>query len=459
MMTLRKNKAPERIRLQRRSCNGSILRAGSLSLWREFRNTSRFGTLVLAFGIALTIEGGVQGDEPAELLLRDVPPGVTVESSMEIPSAQTKAIGQKLGGEILRLTNSVIRVHGRSIQVNVLTAVDEPNASAIHDALAKIKPYPACQRKGSVVIEFVGKDIEAALALKTSYELGLLAKPDTVRYRVTAQLATSEKVDYMACNTLFNQFLALQSGDSVNAIQQINELAKRFTFGSTLVLSNPSLDGASAKRSFDPPATGSKASDATTVYSFGELETRQNVPFVTATIEVTVDKSGLRKAIARPSEQLTASTAFWPADDPAIVALAAQITAGKTTNGAKAMAILEWLSPGQNLKYSGQTGSRWGTRKVFEQKFGHCWDFSDCFITLARAAGVPSRQVAGWFYGSSGHVWAEFYREDQGWQQVDPTGGGKLLCGIYHIPYFTSEDGEMPIVYVAMPKIETLELK
>ena len=187
--------------------------------------------------------------------------------------------------------------------------------------------------------------------------------------------------------------------------------------------------------------------------------TRQNVPFVTATMEVTVDNTGFRTATALPPEQLTAPTPFWPADDPAVVALARQITAGKTTNGAKAMAILEWLSPGQNLKYSGQTGSRWGTRKVFEQKFGHCWDFSDCFITLARAAGVPSRQVAGWFYGSSGHVWAEFYREGKGWQQVDPTGGGKLMCGIYHIPYFTSEDGEMPIVYVSMPKIETLETK
>ena len=85
--------------------------------------------------------------------------------------------------------------------------------------------------------------------------------------------------------------------------------------------------------------------------------------------------------------------------------------------------------------------------------------FSDCFVTLARAAGVPSRQVAGWLYGSSGHVWAEFYREGKGWQQVDPTGGGKLRCGIYHIAYFTSEDGEMPILYLSMPRIETVQTK
>jgi hypothetical protein len=34
---------------------------------------------------------------------------------------------------------------------------------------------------------------------------------------------------------------------------------------------------------------------------------------------------------------------------------------------------------------------------------------------------------------------------------VDPTG---LRCGIYHIPYFVTEDGQMPILYTAMPKIE-----
>ena len=419
----------------------------------------RSQTFVLAFAIALTIEWVAKGADPAEPLLRELPPGVAVESSVEIPAAQTKAIGQKLGGEIQGLTNSVIRVHGRSIQVNAITAVDKSNAKAIHAALTNVKSYPFCMRTGNVVIEYVGKNIDAALAIKTSYELGLLEKPDTVRYRVTAELATVEKADYMACNMLFNHFLALESGTNQDAVQQINELSKRLTFGRTLALRNPSLDGASTKHTFEPPAVGSKVSEATIAYAFGELVKQQNVPFVTATMEITVDNTAFREATAAPPEHLTAATPFWPADDPSVIALARRITAGKSTNDAKAMAILEWLSPGKNLKYSGQTGSRWGTLKVFDQQFGHCWDFADCFVTLARAAGVPSRQAAGWLYGSSGHVWAEFFREGKGWQQVDPTGGGKLMCGIYHIPYFTSENGEMPIVYVSMPKIETLETK
>jgi hypothetical protein len=417
---------------------------------------NRSQTFLLAFTSAMTTVLVAHAADVAEPLLRELPPGVAVESSSEVPAAQTKAIGQRLGGQIQRLTNSVLRVHGRSIQVNAFTAVDESNAKAIQTALAKPRPFST--RKGQVVIEYVGKNVDAALALKTSYELGLHEKPGVVRYRVIAELATVEKADYMACNTLFNQFLALQSGGNQDAAQQINDLSKRFTFGRTLVLRNPSL-GDSTTHTFQPPAKQSKASEATIEYSFGELTNRQGVPFVTATIEITVDDTGFRSAAAAPPKHLTTATPFWPAEDPRVTALSRQITAGKSTNGAKAMAILQWLSPGRNLKYSGQTGSRWGTLKVLEQKFGHCWDFSDCFITLARAAGVPSRQVAGWFYGSTGHVWAEFYREGKGWQQVDPTGGGKLMCGVYHIPYFTSEGGEMPIVNVSMPKIEIVETK
>ena len=175
--------------------------------------------LAVVLAVALTAIG--QAADPAEPLLRELPPGVFVDSSTEVPAAQTKAIGQKLGGNIQRLTNSLVRVHGRPIQVNVIAAVDEGNAKSVHAALLKIKSHPYCTRKGPLVIEYVGRDIDAALAIKASYELGLLEKPTSVRYRVMADLATVEKADYMACNPLFNHFLALQNGTNQQAIQQI----------------------------------------------------------------------------------------------------------------------------------------------------------------------------------------------------------------------------------------------
>jgi hypothetical protein len=390
----------------------------------------------------------------AEPLLRELPPGVFVDKSTEAPAAQTDAISKKLGGRITRLSNSIVRVHGRAIQVNVITAANEADAKAIHAGLAKIKAFPFCLRKDSLVVEYVGQDLDAAIALKTSYELELLPKPKKVQYRVRAELATIQKADYMACNPLFNLFLAVQQGTDPNAAKQIAELAQRFEFGHTLVLRHPLL--AAARYTFEPASQGMTEAGSAIAYTFGEQPNRHGVPFVTANMDIAVDGTGLREDSTPPGAALTAPTPFWPASDPKIVALANEITQGKTNHGAKAMAILEWLTPGTHIKYSGETGSRWGTAKVLEQKYGHCWDFADCFVTLARASGVPARQVAGWLYGSSGHVWAEFYREGKGWQQVDPTGGGKLRCGIYHIPYFSNDEGEMPIVYLSLPQIETV---
>ena len=405
----------------------------------------------LLVSIALPLRSAfVLADEP---LLRELPVGVVVERSVEVDAGQREAIAAKLGGAMQRLTNSVVRVQGRSIQVNVITATDHANADLIHTALAKSKPAPFCVRKGKLVVEYVGRQIDAALAIKTSYELGLRPRPQTMRYRVTAELATIDQADYMKCNVLFNQFLALQTGAQPQARQQIQTLSKAFTFGQSLRLRDPAL-GNDTRYQLRPEPTRSAVAGGTITYSFTGLTDKQGVPFVNATIEVTVGDDGFTADAGAQVENYLAATSFWPSEDPQIIALAERITAGKSTDQEKVAAILQWLSPGQHLRYSGKTGSRWGTRKVFEQKFGHCWDFSDCFVTLARAAGVPSRQVAGWLFGSRGHVWAEFYVPGKGWQQVDPTGGGQLNCGIYHLPYFTSDDGQMPIVYLSLPDIE-----
>ncbi len=66
-----------------------------------------------------------------------------------------------------------------------------------------------------------------------------------------------------------------------------------------------------------------------------------------------------------------------------------------------------------------------------------CMEFSDTFITLARAVGIPAREINGFAYTSGStnkplslrlttsndvlHSWAEYYSEEDGWVQVDPT--------------------------------------
>jgi transglutaminase-like putative cysteine protease len=142
------------------------------------------------------------------------------------------------------------------------------------------------------------------------------------------------------------------------------------------------------------------------------------------------------------------STEHWPSTDPEVVALAKQIVGARTDVEDKVAALLDWCAPGKNWRYDGvNPGSRHGVKQVLKQGYGRCWDFSDGFITLCRAANVPCRQVMGWLHGVSGHVWAEVLLEGKGWRQVDPTAG--MGCDYRYVPLVTSETGQTPLVYVS----------
>jgi len=427
----------------------SVRASSSFPLMPIRRMVSGSVCVLFALGFAVTAAG--------EDILQNLPVGVYLQKRTEVGADQRKAFGQKLGGAIEDMNNSVLQVQGRPIQANVITAASAADAEAIWNSLLKIKGAAFCVRKDRVVVEFAGKDIDTALATKTTYELKLMPKPSHVRYRVMAELLLVDQADYMACNALFEKYLEQRAGDDKRTASEIEALVQRFKFGKTLTLRHPKLNESASKFSFETTPDQTEESGCGVRYHFLNPPVFRDVPYVKATLEVSTNDSGFSGNATAPDAKLIQATPYWPVNDVKIKELAAQITTNKSGNDAKASAILAWLAPGKNLRYTGVTGSRWGTLKVLEQKFGHCWDFSDCFVTLCRAAGVPCRQVAGWLFGSSGHVWAEYYREGKGWQQVDPTGGGVLPCGIYHIAYFTSEDGEMPIVYLAMPKIEIVE--
>lgn len=71
---------------------------------------------------------------------------------------------------------------------------------------------------------------------------------------------------------------------------------------------------------------------------------------------------------------------------------------------------------------------------LFSSRRGFCGHFAASFVTLMRAAGVPSRVVQGYLGGeynpagkywivrqSDAHAWAEIWLPQQGWLRVDPT--------------------------------------
>ena len=322
-----------------------------------------------------------------------------------------------------------------------------------------MKANPAfCLRHEKRVVEFVCEDVDSAI--KAAWELDLKPKPTEVRYKVTFDAAPLEKGDFMSWNRLVNLFAGLnEHADSNNLTSEMTELLKRFEFGNEIALRTCGNGGAKPVYKFEPRPNKAEATAQgdITKYTFENMPQKAGVHYVSVEATVTTHEGALRPSMRRTADGLLGPTQFWPVDDPHIEALARKITADLETQEARVKAVLKWLTPGKNIRFKGPvTGSRYGVRKVLEQGFGRCWDFCDCFVTLCRAAGVPCRQVAGWLYGASGHIWAEALIEGKGWQQVDPTGGTLVQCGIYHIPWLTSEDGSMPVLYVSLPRIELL---
>jgi hypothetical protein len=399
---------------------------------------------------------GVQNVDPC---FDKLPVGWRITKSFIASEEQTAAIGRKLGTRIMKLSNTVLSVQGQSIQVNIFECHSDNDAEKLHKTILQMKGHPAfCLCTGKTVIELVGKDV--ALATKTGYELGFVPKPTEVRYHIFAQIALLDKSDYMSFNKLSNLFFALMEEPNNERIKaQIAYLSKRFEFGRHICLRTCGNESTKPVYRFNPRPIDTQVDLARerTTYTFGSAPLSLGVPYVSVEAEITTRERAVLHTARKGDEALLAQTSFWPVDDPNIVKLMKRITRGYEGRKAKTEAILKWLTPGKNIQFGGPVqGSRWGVKEVIKKGYGQCWDFSDLFVTLCRASGIPCRQVGGWLYGSCGHIWAEVFLEDQTWQQVDPTGGSIVKCGIYHIPYFVTEDGNMPILYISMPKIEIL---
>jgi transglutaminase-like putative cysteine protease len=120
---------------------------------------------------------------------------------------------------------------------------------------------------------------------------------------------------------------------------------------------------------------------------------------------------------------------YWEANDPQIVKLAKGL---KTPEN-----IYKYVT--ENLKYDAkrveETQIRLGAIGTLKNKTSAvCLEFTDLFITLTRAAGIPARAVEGYANTTNSadrplslfedvlHAWPEYYDDKkQAWIMVDPT--------------------------------------
>jgi len=128
------------------------------------------------------------------------------------------------------------------------------------------------------------------------------------------------------------------------------------------------------------------------------------------------------------------STRFIPTDGK-VKEIASSITNDKQSIREKARAVYQWVVENTvrdpNVRGCG-TGE---IDVVLARHGGKCADISTVFVSVARAAGVPAREVFGLRLGkkddqdmtSGYHCWSEFYVPGYGWVPADPADVRKLM--------------------------------
>lgn len=161
--------------------------------------------------------------------------------------------------------------------------------------------------------------------------------------------------------------------------------------------------------------------------------------------EVTVEAEGYAKIFAASQSlspaklSLAAQQAYlkpqkyWESDDSQIQALARELkTPQKIYNF-----VVQTLDYSQERLAAEKIERRGAAKALVEPDTSICMEFTDLFVALCRAAGIPARGLNGFAYtsdekrrplgllGDSGqdvlHAWAEYYDDQRGWVPVDPT--------------------------------------
>ena len=122
-----------------------------------------------------------------------------------------------------------------------------------------------------------------------------------------------------------------------------------------------------------------------------------------------------------------------------VISLAREITAGKKTEYAKALALQDYLL-GPSFTYSTDPptdGYSTSTLATFllDTRTGYCQQFAGSYAVMARVVGIPTRLAVGFATGTQdstglyhvtdadAHTWPEVYFPGYGWVPFEPTKG------------------------------------
>ncbi|MBL7048650.1 MAG: transglutaminase domain-containing protein [Nitrospira sp.] len=126
---------------------------------------------------------------------------------------------------------------------------------------------------------------------------------------------------------------------------------------------------------------------------------------------------------------------FWIPTDGDIKEIANTITKDKTGILQKSRAVYDWVVENTHRDPRVKGCGHGIVEQMLVKRGGKCVDISSVYIALARAAGVPAREVFGIRLGKKAeqditggyHCWAEFFLPGTGWIPVDPADVRKLM--------------------------------
>ncbi|MBI5356214.1 transglutaminase domain-containing protein [Candidatus Collierbacteria bacterium] len=163
---------------------------------------------------------------------------------------------------------------------------------------------------------------------------------------------------------------------------------------------------------------------------------------VDLSIELTMTPFSFGYAVPLPDH--LKSTRYWQADDPEIAALAGKLKTPRQ--------IYDYVVSNLTYDYerAGKSGERKGAKFALSNpNSAICTEFTDLFVALARAAGIPARELEGFAWTENPklrplslssdilHAWPEYWDKDKNvWVQIDPTWGN--TSG--NIDYFSKLD-------------------
>lgn len=276
----------------------------------------------------------------------------------------------------------------------------------------------------------------------------------TYKYKIEMCVIPIRSGNFMEGEKFVGSIINYNDNPSIERKKILDSLSKFFEFGNSIELINIDEKWGKTSHQFSDTSFNINYQDNYLNYEFEKISTKNSLPVVCIKSLISVKPYTYIKNVKEIDYTfLTNGTEFWPVNSPKIREILEKIISNSMSEKEKVFAIIDWIST--NIRQGKEEGTRYGPITVIEQRYGRCWDYSDLFITLCRASGIPARQVFGILYKKGGHAWNQVFIKDKGWISIDAQ-RRKIGVGNNYIPLSISENGNCSFLFYSIPITEKI---